>query len=151
MTDIPYIEVNNSKTSPDYQKGIIIKLSSLKSDKCYISYSGLPYDEFKNEILKNYIEYKAGRHGYVKYFELIDLGYNDFIIEIIENYSCNSKTDLIKKRNEYIKRIPNCINNDKIDEIYKSPKLKCECGSLIQSSRISDHYKSLKHKKFMNI
>lgn len=151
MSDIPYIEVNYPKTIPDYSNGKIVEFSSIHSNKVYYSYTALDSNEFENETKKNYIEWKAGRHGFVKYFELIDLGFNDFTMKIIEHYSCNNDSELKTKRNEYINQNPKCMNNDKIPDKYKLPKVKCECGSIVQEVRLYDHYKTQKHQRFISV
>ena len=146
-----------------YNNSKIYKLICEKTNKIYIGST-------TRDIRRRLSEHKM---GYLKTTK-------DFInmkIEIIENFSCNSKKELQKRERYFIENL-DCVNyiiptrnyneryklQPKIDYMKKyynenkdnineknKIKIKCECGCLIRKADISTHRKSKKHLKLINL
>ena len=56
-----------------------------------------------------YNQYKLGKYGYVKSFEIIKN--NDYNIILVENYSCDTKDELLSRERYYIDKFE-CINKN---------------------------------------
>ena len=87
---------------PDYQKGKIYKLWSPQGTEDEI-YFGSTCDElrYRKHAHKQKTNYCKSKILFQKY--------DDVRIELIEEYSCNSKEELTKKEGEYIKN-NKCLN-----------------------------------------
>lgn len=155
---------------PDYSKSKIYCIRSHQIDKIYIGSTTLSLVSRLGEhrrALKFYTEGK-GKNHHTKSFEI--LKYDDFYIELIENYPCNNKEELTKREYQMI-RENNCVN--KLKGIYtniqdwreqnkehikeysknyeekrreeRKEKIKCECGCYISKCNITTHLKTKKH------
>jgi hypothetical protein len=93
---------------PDYQKGKIYKLYSPSKN---LVYYGSTCETLSQRLAKHKYANKVYNEGLVKhncYSSLIfDCG--DYKIELIEEYPCNNKTQLLNKEAEYIKN-NECVN-----------------------------------------
>jgi hypothetical protein len=137
MTELSYKQMImiNYKTEkkrrmPDYQNGKIYSIRSRSNlDLVYVGSTTQPLSKRFGEHKKQSNKIKTSK-------KIIDLG--DAYIELIENFSCNSKEELLKREGE-IMRSMDCVN--KCNPVFiKCPhnkkKLWCkDCGG----SQICSH------------
>ncbi len=81
---------------PNYQNGKIYKITSPSTDKIYI---GSTTQLLKERFSQHRSRFKKCRKQYSSRHLL---KYNDCIIELIEDYPCNSKNELIEREQFYV-------------------------------------------------
>ena len=143
---------------PDYQKGKIYKLWSPQGTEEEVYFGSTC-----NELYKRKNQHKYNNECRSK---ILFKKYDDIRIEVIEEYPCNSKAELLKKEGEYIrnnkclnKHIPDRThkewredNKEKLTEYkkeYNKEKLTCDCGCIFRKDGLIRHQKSSKHIKLM--
>lgn len=131
---------------PDYSTGKIYKIINPQNEIIYI---GSTIQALSMRFCKH--DYKG----------------NGNRIILLENYSCNSKEELVKKEQEVIEQHENLLNKYRAysSEEYKKEytkeyyeenknkmkvKITCECGCKIRKSDLSIHKKSKKHINLMS-
>ena len=89
--------------------------------------------------------------------ELINNSRYDINIELLENYPCNNRNELLLRETEWIKKnIQNVVNKEmpsiNEDNINNSTSgyYRCDCGSIIKNSSKKDHNETNKHKNYIN-
>lgn len=93
----------------DYKNGKIYKITSNNSNEIYIGSTA--QKTLKRRLSghkKAYKLYLTKGGKYITSFKIIQ--YDDYIIELLENYPCNSKTELESREGYWIKNTPNCVN-----------------------------------------
>ena len=131
-----------------YQQGKIYKLVSSYTDEIYIGSTCQRY--LCNRLSIHKYDYINNPESKISCYKLFKLG--DVKIELIENYPCNSKQELIIKEQYWLESLPNCINTKNAytsieDKIANAKtKINCICGSIVTKANISAHNKSLKHQ-----
>jgi len=156
---------------PDYQKSKIYKLVSDHTDEIYIGSTIQSLSQRLSGHARD-VKVKKTPCNSKKLFEL-----GKVKIILIENYSCNSKEELLKHERHYIetmvcvnKNIPGRTdaeyrhnNKDKIKERNKEYRLKnkdkmkerrkvkitCDCGADINKDSIYRHKRTKKHLDLM--
>lgn len=95
---------------PDYSKGKIYKITSPLTDKIYIGSTCL---DLKYRLSGHVADYKRFCLGlskkYISSFDIIKL--NEYNIELVENYSCKNKYELLKKEYETILKYKDIVVN----------------------------------------
>jgi hypothetical protein len=121
----------------------------------------------------------GGYNNRLLYNKMDELGFDNFYIELFENYKCNSKEELNRREGEIIRNTGNLNhqiagrtksdrekeyreNNDnrekylnKKKEQYQKYKGKlsepatCECGCIVQRCELTRHRKTQKHLNLM--
>ena len=141
---------------PDYSKSKIYKIYSYENDDVYY---GSTCDTLCRRMTghrNSYKRYKEGKFCYITSFKILEL--TSAKIELVENFPCNSKEELLQREGFYI-RNNNCINKyipdrtkNEYDIMYReSNKEKlnkqntCECGGEYLTKHKSTHIKTLKH------
>ncbi len=100
-------------------KGKIYKLVSSQTDKIYIG-STTNYLSVRFSIHKyHYNRFINKTYNYISSFELMK--YNDCKIELIQDFQCENRRDLLIKECEIVKQHSNCVNRQ-----YKPRKSKKE-------------------------
>ncbi len=142
-----------------YVNGKIYKLVDNTTGDIYI---GSTIKELKERLRVHKAKYQLYLQGkYHKYYSFKIFENNDFKIELLEDYPCNSKKELELKEREYIENNI-CVNHNiptrKIKEYYeenrdkiiedRTKKITCECGAIVSKWNIARHKKTLKHIKF---
>jgi len=92
---------------PDYQNGKIYKIYSYENDEVYY---GSTCDTLSRRIVghrTNYKKYKEGKGNYITSFKILEL--TSAKIELVENYPCNTKEELLQREGYYI-RTYDCVN-----------------------------------------
>lgn len=93
---------------PDYQKSKIYKLWSPSKNIVYIGSTTEPLATRLSKHNYNYKVYnKDNTKGYCISYLILDC--EDYKIELLEQYPCNNKTQLLKKEGEHI-RNNECVN-----------------------------------------
>lgn len=160
-----------------YAGGRIYKLTSPSTQDIYI---GGTTQSLRHRLYGHYGNYKAflkSQKKYVTSYEIIKWG--DPAIELIEDYPCDSKRELLIRERYYIENTPNCINavhptrtitewridnkdrlavkaaayyDKNIDRLrlYKRTKVPCDvCAKPISSANIAAHCKRM-HQRAIN-
>ena len=97
-----------SKVDERYQRGKIYCLRSHQTDLVYIGSTVQGLAERIGGHRKDYKVWLKHTNHYVSSFELIK--YDDAYIELIENYPCNTKSELLRREGEIIRETKNCCN-----------------------------------------
>jgi hypothetical protein len=92
----------------DYQKGKIYKLWSPSKN---LVYYGSTIETLTQRLSKHKYDYKKYNEDNTKKYttSFLVLECEDYKIELLEEYACNNKQQLLKKESEYIK-INECVN-----------------------------------------
>jgi hypothetical protein len=94
----------------DYKNGKIYKITDIAYTKMYIGSTCQPLSKRFTNHKKDYKLWKNGKRGKFTSFDLFDeFGIENCKIELIENYECNCKDELLKKEGEHIKN-NDCVN-----------------------------------------
>jgi hypothetical protein len=96
---------------PDYQKSKIYKLYSPSKNLVYYGSTVQTLSQRLNEHISRHKKYNNDNNycAYVRSFLVLDC--EDYKIELIEEYECNNKQQLLKKEAEYIKS-NECVNKE---------------------------------------
>ena len=89
------MSTQQNTTQQKYQKGKIYCLRSNDTDLIYIGSTIQTLSARKSGHVAAYKRYKNGNYNYMSSFELVKL--NNFYIELVENYPCNSKCELDRR------------------------------------------------------
>jgi len=93
----------------DYLNGKIYGIYSHQTEQIYIGATTQSLCKRKAKHMSKYNEWLNGSKYYTTSFEILKFG--DAYIELIENYSCNSREELDKKEGEHIRKFINiCVN-----------------------------------------
>ena len=92
---------------PDYQQGKIYCLRSHKTDDIYIGSTTRELAVRKSGHKADYKRYLKGKFCYVSSFELCQ--YDDVYIELIEDYPCENKAQLLKREGYWMREME-CVN-----------------------------------------
>jgi hypothetical protein len=89
----------------NYQHGKIYKITSSETEDVYV---GSTCATLKDRLCKHKSAFKSNkkRIGTAKNI----LKYSDACIELIENFQCSTKKELLDREGEIIKNTPNCVN-----------------------------------------
>ena len=113
-----------------YEHGKIYKIVDVGYNKCYIGCTTEPLSKRMDRHRKYYKQYlEKGKIDTRSRMMFDEYGVENCKIELIENYPCNSKEELLRREGEYIKNIE-CVN-------------KCVAG------RTAKEYKQ-EHKEYFN-
>ncbi len=89
-----------------YQNGKIYKVISINKTVCYIGSTINSIEGRLEDHKYAYKSYLKGASNYYGVFELLELG--DVTIELIENYPCNSKRELLERESYWVSQ-NNCV------------------------------------------
>ena len=140
-----------------YQNEKVYSISTVNRDKVYI---GSSTKKLSERIIKHEHDYQhwgEGKRNYTSSFDIIEDG--NYIIDLLENFSCTTKQELNAKEQEYIEKTPNCINKYKAycgmtkkeyDKQRYATKINCECGGRTDLSKKPRHERSIKHQAYLN-
>ena len=112
---------------PDYKNGKIYAIRSHQTDKIYI---GSTVDTLSRRMTghrSNYKQYKNknNKYNFISSFNILE--FDDAYIELLENCSCNSKEELLKREGELIRKttcVNKCIPDRTQKEWYQDNKEK---------------------------
>jgi hypothetical protein len=99
-----------------YKFGKIYRIISPSTDKIYIGSTTMPLCRRLQYHKTHYKRYLNGECNYVSSFEIVK--YDDYKIELICDYPCNSRTELERKEGD-IQREQTCINKRIAGRTYK--------------------------------
>ena len=91
-----------------YQNGKIYKLWSLETDEIYVGSTCCPLHKrmFKHRQSSRF----GARSHYKLYREMERLGESSFRIELIEDYPCDSRDELLKREGYWIRELKATLN-----------------------------------------
>jgi hypothetical protein len=92
----------------NYKQGKIYVIRSNQTDVVYV---GSTVEKLCVRMAKhraNYKIYMDGKFNYVTSFKILE--YEDAYIELVENYPCDSKEQLLKREGQIIRETQNCVN-----------------------------------------
>ena len=154
---------------PDYQQGKIYRVVCDTTGLCYYGSTTQPLISTRLAThTRNYKKYLNSKYHYVSAFDVLQN--SNYKIFLVETHPCNTKMELEMRERFFIenndcvnKHIPtrtqheNYENNkevikEKVREFRKnSPRITCECGSVISKYDISKHNQTSKHLKYFSI
>jgi hypothetical protein len=167
-------------TDERYKNGKLYKLVSSLTNDVYIGSTIKTLNTRLSEHKSGYNFFIEKKGTNCRSSRLFEKGIDEVTIELIENYSCNSRSELEKRERFYIEKIINCINRciptrtkkeycqankqailAKNKEYYHANKdtisakakvkITCECGQLLTKVNLARHKKSIKHTDYMAI
>ena len=92
----------------DYKNGKIHSIRSYQTENIYIGSTIQQLSKRLSKHKSNYKLWKDGKYHYVSSYEI--LKYEDYYIELIEIYPCETKIELEKREGELIRQNNNAIN-----------------------------------------
>ena len=161
----------------NFQEAKIYQIKSNQSDEVYVGSTTKTLSRRFSMHKAHYKQYLAGKYRYTTSFKIIE--YGDAYIELLEDYPCESKTELEHREAELIRDL-NCVNKnipgrtakeyyqdnrdkhleqmnkyneankDKIKE-QKKQKYNCSCGGKYTYASKARHMKSIKHQEYETI
>lgn len=162
------------RTTMDYSKTVIYKLvcNDLNVSDCYVGHTT---NFVKRKYAhKNNCYYESSTHYHLKKYEIIRAngGFDNWSMIQIEHYPCNSLQEAIAREryyyellkpsmnivyparsdSEYMKEY-NKKNYEKIkaqDKLRNSITYNCECGGRYNSKHRLRHFRTAKHKKYID-
>ena len=146
---------------PDYKNGKIYKILNTIDDSIYI---GSTTELLCQRMGKHKYDCKCERNSKRPlYQKMIQFGLDNFYIELVEMYPCNSKEELLAKEGEWIRNIGSLNYHisgrtravywmDKKQEINEKRNtiVKCECGCEVTDGNMQRHRMSERHIQRMN-
>jgi hypothetical protein len=134
---------NENKTILKYKEGKIYSIRSKNTDKFYIGSTCRDISIRLKEHRCKFRSYIKGNYEYLTSYDI--LKFQDSYIELIENYPCNSKKELLLRESYHIQNTKKCVN--KIIVTY-SKNFICEyCNCERVTSQRARHYSKCKSKK----
>ena len=95
----------------------------------YVGSTCQPLNKRKWEHIGKYKLFLDGKHDYTTSFDIIKLG--EYYIELLEEFPCENREQLLKREGELIRSMPNCCNKiisgRNIKEWRKDNKNKYTC------------------------
>ena len=161
---------------PDYKNGRIYKILNSIDDEIYV---GSTTASLSRRMGKHRSDHRCNekKQKYKIYTHMTKVGADNFYIELIEAYPCNSKEELDAKEGQWIRQIgtlntiingrtKNDVRQDNIERYqeyarnhYKrhqeqilqdiKERCTCECGTDVNIHHISRHRNTTKHKQLM--
>ena len=92
-----------------YENGRIYTIRSHMTDKYYIGSSCLPLHKRFYKHKRDYNKWLEDKKNYITSFEI--LKYDDVYRELLEEFKCNNKMELLKREGELIRQYYNDIVN----------------------------------------
>jgi len=93
----------------NYQEAKIYQIKSEQTDKVYIGSTTKKLSQRFSTHKRDYKRYLAGKYDYVTSFKILE--YGDAYIELLEDYPCESKTELEHREAELIREL-DCVNKN---------------------------------------
>lgn len=144
-----------------YQAAKIYKIVSSVIPDVYIGSTTMSIHDRLRHHVNHYNKYKRGKNGFITSFKLIE--HENYNVELIEDFPCDSIVDLRKRERFHIENIENCCNKhlpgrtkDEYNKYYygihkeklnnhKAERFQCECGASVRMGDKATHYKTKKH------
>lgn len=147
----------------DYNNGKVYKIWTPLTNKIYI---GSTIKPLCNRMSQHRKDYKLWLNGYVRptghpianfsSFRILEID-PDCKIELLKKFPCNNKKELENEERAIMDLLDNCINvnkgqssNPEYIKAHKNKKFNCECGGKYARTNKTHHYKSKKHKKYID-
>lgn len=92
---------------PDYQKGKIYAIRAPGTDEVYI---GSTTKMLSARLADHTSQFKNWKEGKQKYSSFKLLSKENYYIELVENFPCNSKEELNRREGEVQRTTANCVN-----------------------------------------
>ena len=89
-----------------YQRSKIYSIRSHQTDLVYIGSTIQPLHKRLYEHRKHYKRWLNDEYNYTTSYEVIQ--YDDHYIELVEEYPCNSKLELLRREGQVIRETENC-------------------------------------------
>jgi hypothetical protein len=164
------------KTKMSYQNGKIYAIRSYQTDDVYYGSTTQSLSKRLSKHKESYKYWKNGKYHYVSSFEVIKL--DDCYIELVEDYPCNSKSELERREGQIIRAHDDAINqrvagrtgkewrmetvdtkkqydmqyrkdNKEKIKLLKNTKYNCECGGKYVHCAKAQHLRTIKHTNYL--
>lgn len=95
----------------DLSKAKIYRLKSVQTPNCYYGSTTLPLSIRKTQHKSFHKRWLIGKYHFVSSFEICK--FPDIYIELVEDFPCTCKKDLLDREDLYISTDPLCINKNR--------------------------------------
>lgn len=92
----------NAVNMPDYKQAKIYKITNSVSDKCYVGYTT---QSLTNRFCAHKSEYLTRRTANITLNKLFQNNFDDVKISLVEDFSCDTKKDLLLRRQYWIETL----------------------------------------------
>ncbi len=145
----------------NYRNGKIYKIIDHTNNNVYIGSTVQTLQRRLSGHIKDFQRYlKDSKYHYVSSFKILQN--NDYEIQLIELYPCDSKQELNKREGYHIKSLE-CVNkcvagrtkkeyreeNKKEIANYKKQEMICVCGAILTINHKARHEKAHYHKSYI--
>lgn len=135
-----------------YSSAKIYTIRSKKTNMVYVGSTCQPLNKRKGEHVRKYKLYLYNKYSFTTSFDIIKLG--EYYIELVEEFPCENKEQLLKREGEIIRLMPNCCNkiiagrNQKDWRTDNKNKYKCEiCNFCTENKeKLKRHFETKKHQ-----
>jgi hypothetical protein len=136
-----------------YSNGKIYKIIDNTNDNVYVGSTCKTLEQRLRKHIQCYEKYLNGSKNYTTSFEIIKN--NDFDIQLIELFPCETKAELHKQEGYWIRQIDNRVNMvvagrtkkeyriENKDKIYR--RSICDCGTEIMVKHKARHERTIGH------
>lgn len=101
-------DISNNKTKPDYSKGKIYIIRNTQNDLTYI---GSTCRTLAKRMTEHKMDIRSEKcQNYKLYKAMNELGKDAFYIELLEDYPCQKRDELLKKEGDKIKEYQSELN-----------------------------------------
>jgi hypothetical protein len=133
-----------------YQQGKIYTIRNYVDDEVYVGSTCMP---LAKRLYGHKIKSKNNYSNMSLYKHVQKIGgWDQFYIELYENYPCATIQDLYQRRGQVQRKLKSSLNKaipEKDPQEYGSQVIACECGQTMRRDYLSWHQKSKKHEKLM--
>ena len=128
-----------------YQKSKIYKICSTKTESVYI---GSTYQTLKSRFSGHKSTHKSGKKKITSSI-IFNYGVEYAYIELLEEYPCNSRDELLKREGELMRTMKNCINKENPYDNYLDKRIELKNSEEYKANiKIKE---DKKHQKLLKI
>ena len=103
------MEGKTEKKTKNYQNGKIYCIRNYKNDEIYV---GSTCQSLSQRMSQHRADMKTKRCQRTKIYEtMADIGFEHFYIELLEDYPCENKNQLLRREGEYIRDLKASLNS----------------------------------------
>ena len=170
--------MTKNKTHKDYKNAKIYIVRNILNESTYIGSTTQTLSQRMAQHRKATRNPKA--NSFKIYRTMLELGIDNFFIELIEYYNCNTQEELRRREGEIIRNFQPDLNkqvagrtmqeyyNDNLEQIRqrdrdrfsrnqetvlqrrKERKYECCCGSVVRTDGRAEHERTKKHQEFIS-
>ena len=137
----------SANVSKRYSNGKIYQITDVGYNKCYIGSTCLKLRRRFLQHIGGYYKYLKGEAEYTTSYSMFEeFGVENCKVELVENYPCNSKDELLKQEGFHIRSfdcVNKCISGRTQREYYQEHQQHLAKWSKEYRQQRKEHYKEL--------